>query len=87
MVNFQFNLASIMGICSVGLSVALPILSLTTQPIGRGRVIQSLALAPLYFFPGVILMFYGWRFDPIMQLSQIFLVGLNAYWGFRELYR
>jgi Ycf66 protein N-terminus len=29
---------------------------------------------------GLLLIFYGWRFDPIMQISQILLVGLDAYW-------
>ena len=87
MVNFQFNLASILGVGLLVLAIALPILSLTAQPIDRGRVLQNLVLAPLYLFAGVILMFYGWRFDLIMQLSQILLVGLNLYWVFKDLNR
>lgn len=82
MVNFQFNLASISGIVlAVGGASLYAVRSFRPQ-IARDTDIFFSAVGLLC---GLILIFYGWRFDPIMQFGQVMLTGAAIYFVFENL--
>ncbi|MGG6267732.1 Ycf66 family protein [Leptolyngbya sp. AN03gr2] len=82
MVNFQFNLASISGIVlAVGGASLYAVRSFRPQ-IARDTDIFFSAVGLLC---GLILIFYGWRFDPIMQFGQVLLTGAAVYFVFENL--
>ncbi len=82
MVNFQFNLASISGIIlAVGGASLYAVRSFRPQ-IARDTDIFFSAVGLLC---GLILIFYGWRFDPIMQFGQVLLTGASVYFVFENL--
>lgn len=82
MVNFQFNLASISGmILAVGGASLYAVRSFRPQ-IARDTDIFFSAVGLLC---GLILIFYGWRFDPIMQFGQVLLTGAAVYFVFENL--
>ncbi|MEP0916530.1 hypothetical protein NC981_06850 [Leptolyngbya sp. DQ-M1] len=82
MVNFQFNLASISGIIlAVGGTALYAVRSFRPQ-IARDTDIFFSAVGLLC---GLILIFYGWRFDPIMQFGQVLLTGAAVYFVFENL--
>lgn len=82
MVNFQFNLASISGIIlAVGGTSLYAVRSFRPQ-IARDTDIFFSAVGLLC---GLILIFYGWRFDPIMQFGQVLLTGAAIYFVFENL--
>ena len=82
MVNFQFNLASISGIIlAVGGTALYAVRSFRPQ-IARDTDIFFSAVGLLC---GLILIFYGWRFDPIMQFGQVLLTGASVYFVFENL--
>ncbi|GAP98210.1 Ycf66 family protein [Leptolyngbya sp. NIES-2104] len=82
MVNFQFNLASISGIVlAVGGASLYAVRSFRPQ-IARDSDIFFSAVGLLC---GLILIFYGWRFDPIMQFGQVLLSGAAIYFVFENL--
>ncbi|MBW4441226.1 MAG: hypothetical protein KME10_08350 [Plectolyngbya sp. WJT66-NPBG17] len=82
MVNFQFNLASISGmILAVGGASLYAVRSFRPQ-IARDTDIFFSAVGLLC---GLILIFYGWRFDPIMQFGQVLLTGASVYFVFENL--
>jgi len=82
MVNFQFNLASISGIVlAVGGASLYAVRSFRPQ-IARDTDIFFSAVGLLC---GLILIFYGWRFDPIMQFGQVLLTGASVYFVFENL--
>lgn len=82
MVNFQFNLASISGIIlAVGGASLYAVRSFRPQ-IARDTDIFFSAVGLLC---GLILIFYGWRFDPIMQFGQVMLTGAAIYFVFENL--
>ncbi|GAP97637.1 Ycf66 family protein [Leptolyngbya sp. NIES-2104] len=87
MINIAINLATLMGLGLIVLAITLLISTFTGRPIEGSRVIQSLVLAVLYFLAGGSLLLYGWRFDPIMQLSQVILVGVIGYLTLKDLNR
>ncbi|MBE9010204.1 hypothetical protein IQ250_08300 [Pseudanabaenaceae cyanobacterium LEGE 13415] len=82
MVNFQFNLASISGIVlAVGGASLYAVRSFRPQ-LARDTDIFFSAVGLLC---GLILIFYGWRFDPIMQFGQVLLTGAAIYFVFENL--
>ncbi|MBW4539236.1 MAG: Ycf66 family protein [Myxacorys chilensis ATA2-1-KO14] len=71
-VAFQFNLASVTGIVlAVGGAALYAVRSVRPQ-LSRDHDIFFSAVGLLC---GLILIFYGWRFDPIMQFGQVLLSG------------
>ncbi|NDJ16141.1 hypothetical protein GS601_02370 [Myxacorys almedinensis A] len=71
-VAFQFNLASVTGIVlAVGGAALYAVRSLRPH-LSRDHDIFFSAVGLLC---GLILIFYGWRFDPIMQFGQVLLSG------------
>ncbi|MGV0025400.1 Ycf66 family protein [Phormidesmis priestleyi] len=85
MVNYQFSITGLLGLILVLVGLFLPLLELILYRGSRvEKLLQDLVLSPLYFLIGLILVFYGWRFDPIMQLGQVLLVSSNLYWIVRD---
>ncbi|MCU0552070.1 MAG: Ycf66 family protein [Leptolyngbya sp. Prado105] len=82
MVNFQFNLASISGIAlAVGGASLYAVRSFRPQ-LARDSDIFFSAVGLLC---GMILVFQGWRFDPVMQFGQILLTGAVIYFVLENL--
>jgi hypothetical protein len=82
MVNFQFNLASISGIAlAVGGASLYAVRSFRPQ-LARDSDIFFSAVGLLC---GMILVFQGWRFDPVMQFGQVLLTGAVVYFVFENL--
>ncbi len=84
MVNYQFNLVGLCGIALVILALALPIMGLLYRPFQAEKLIQDVVLAILYLISGVILVFYGWRFDLIMQFGLLPLVWSIVYFCVKD---
>lgn len=72
MVNFSFNLASVSGIVLAVGGAALYAVRSARPELSRDHDIFFSAVGLLC---GLILIFYGWRFDPIMQFGQVLLTG------------
>ncbi len=82
MVNFSFNLASVAGIVlAVGGALLYAVRSARPE-LSRDHDIFFSAVGLLC---GLILIFYGWRFDPIMQFGQILLTGSACFFVFENL--
>lgn len=79
MVNASLNLASLLGLALVLLSVFL-LIKQGGQPSPAIHPVQNLALTLVYLITGLILLFQGWRLDPILQVSQLLLIGSNIFW-------
>jgi Ycf66 protein N-terminus len=76
MVNFQFNLASVSGILLAVGGAALYAVRSARPELSRDHDIFFSAVGLLC---GLILIFYGWRFDPIMQFGQVLLTGASIF--------
>jgi hypothetical protein len=82
MVNFQFNLASISGIILAVGGAALYAVRSARPELSRDHDIFFSAVGLLC---GLILIFYGWRFDPIMQFGQVLLTGAALFFAVENL--
>lgn len=82
MVNFQFNLASVAGIVLMVGGAALYAVRSWRPELSRDHDIFFSAVGLLC---GLILIFYGWRFDPIMQFGQVMLTGSSFFFVFENL--
>ncbi len=81
MVNFQLNLASMVGIVLAVGGAALYAVRSVREELSRDYDIFFAAVALLC---GGILFFYGWRFDPIMQFGQVLLAGSAIFFAFEN---
>ena len=68
MVNFGFNLASLLGIFLAVAGAGLYFLRNVRPELARDHDIFFAAVGLL---SGFILIFQGWRYDPIMQFGQL----------------
>jgi len=82
MVNFQFNLASISGIILAVGGAGLYAIRSFRPELSRDSDIFFSAVGLLC---GLILIFYGWRFDPIMQFGQVLLTGASIFFVLENL--
>lgn len=88
MVNFGLNFASLLGLLDLGLAIAYLVVSIAL-PIVRRRTLGAWGIA-LYvtqviiapgclLISGAILIFQGWRLDPILQFAYLLLNFLVVY--------
>ena len=82
MVNFQFNLASISGIVLAVGGAALYAVRSARPELSRDH---DLFFSAVGLLCGLILIFYGWRFDPIMQFGQVLLTGSAIFFTLENL--
>jgi hypothetical protein len=78
MVNFNFNFASISGIVLAVAGAALYFLRNFRPGVARDHDIFFAAIGLL---SGFILIFQGWRYDPIMQFGQMLLTGATVFFA------
>lgn len=83
MVNVSLNLATLLGVLLVLLGLSLIVVGMV-QPFQASRLIQNLILAVVYLFAGLILFTQGWRLDPILQFTQLLLIGSSIYWVVKD---
>ena len=72
MVNFGLNSASILGLFLAVAGAGLYFMRTVRPELSRDHDIFFAAVGLLC---GLILMFQGWRLDPILQFSQFLLMG------------
>lgn len=72
MVNFGFGTASLLGIFLAVAGAALYFLRSVRPELSRDHDIFFAAVGLLC---GFILLFQGWRLDPILQFGQVLLTG------------
>lgn len=81
MINFQFNLASISGIVLAVGGAGLYFIRSARPQLSRDYDIFFAAVGLLC---GIILILYGWRFDPIMQFGQVLLTASTIFFAFEN---
>ena len=72
MVNFGLNSASLLGIVLYFAGAALCSLALVRPALAR---YHDILFAEVALVCGLILLFQGWRLDPILQFGQFLLTG------------
>ena len=78
MVNFGFNSASILGIFLAVAGAGLYFMRTIRPELSRDHDIFFAAVGLL---SGFILIFQGWRLDPILQFSQLLLAGTAVFFA------
>lgn len=81
-VNFGANSASILGIFLAVAGAALYFLRTVRPELSRD---QDIFFAAVGLLCGFILIFQGWRLDPILQFGQLLLVGTTVYFAFESI--
>lgn len=82
MVNFQFNLVSIVGIFLAVSGAGLYFLRSVRPELARDYDIFFSAVGLLC---GGIFLWQGWRYDPIMQFGQVLLGGSAVFFAFESI--
>ncbi|MBN3925438.1 Ycf66 family protein [Nostoc sp. NMS4] len=77
-VNFGANSASILGIFLAVAGAALYFLRTVRPELSRD---QDIFFAAVGLLCGFILVFQGWRLDPILQFGQLLLVGTTVFFA------
>jgi small-conductance mechanosensitive channel len=93
MVNVALTLGSLLGLLNVILAIVYLVLSIAL-PLERRRIIGGMGIAlyvaqaiiaPLFLLvSGAILIFQGWRLDPILQLAYLLLDFLVIYLAVKD---
>jgi 4-amino-4-deoxy-L-arabinose transferase-like glycosyltransferase len=82
MINFGFDITSLLGLFDLILAIAIFVMTLSLILGGRGTqprnpigfYIAQLFLVPLpLLLAGAIFLFRGWRLDPILQIAVLCL--------------
>ena len=82
MVNFGFNSASLLGIFLILSGAGLYLLRSLRPEVSRDHDIFFAAVGLLC---GFILIFQGWRLDPILQFSQLLLAGSTIFFAIESI--
>ena len=82
MVNFGFNSASILGIFLALSGAGLYLLRSLRPEVSRDHDIFFAAVGRLC---GGILLWHGWRLDPILQFSQLLLAGSTIFFAIESI--
>jgi hypothetical protein len=93
MVNVAISFASLLGVLDIALAIFYLVISIST-PIARRNTIGSTGstlfiiqalLAPVCLLQiGGIMVFQGWRLDPILQYAFALLNVLIIYFGIKD---
>jgi uncharacterized membrane protein YhaH (DUF805 family) len=93
MVNIGFNSATLLGLLDVILALAYLVLSIAL-PLTRARdlgsigitlyLIQAFIAPVILLLSGFILIFQGWRLDPILQFAYLLLHLLVVYLAVKD---
>lgn len=84
MVNVGLNFVSLLGLVYLALAILYPVLVLPVVLTRRRAIapeqfflsmVQAIVAPVLLFVSGLILLFQGWRLDPLLQFAQ-FLTGV-----------
>lgn len=51
------------------------------------RIMQTIVVPPLLLLSGVVLIFNGWRLDPLLQFQALLITGLIGYLIFMDVVR
>jgi hypothetical protein len=81
-INIGANSASIVGIFLAVAGAALYFLRTVRPELSRD---QDIFFAAVGLLCGFILIFQGWRLDPILQFGQLLLVGTTVYFAFESI--
>ncbi|MEP0856626.1 Ycf66 family protein [Trichocoleus sp. DQ-U1] len=85
MVNYGLNLALLLGLVYWIIGLIYPFIAIflifkrfrRMIPVSIALYIgQALILPILMIYSGMILLFHGWRLDPILQFEQLLLTGV-----------
>ncbi|PSF38774.1 hypothetical protein C7H19_04550 [Aphanothece hegewaldii CCALA 016] len=82
MVNFGLNSASILGIFLAVAGAGLYFMRTIRPELSRDHDIFFAAVGLLC---GLILLFQGWRLDPILQFGQFLLTGVSVFFAFETI--
>ncbi len=81
-VNFGTNPASILGIFLAVAGAGLYFLRTVKPELSRD---QDIFFAAVGLLCGFILIFQGWRLDPILQFGQLLLIGTTLYFAYESI--
>lgn len=93
-VNFGLNIASLLGILYVifGIAYMIFMVFLLFRRVNRLSggafiiyLLQALLIPSVMLLTGFILIFQGWRLDPILQFSQVLLTVLIVYFSVKDI--
>jgi hypothetical protein len=82
MVNFGLNSASILGIVLAVAGAALYFMRSVRPELARD---QDIFFAAVGLLCGFILLFQGWRLDPILQFGQVLLTGTTIFFAYEAI--
>ena len=82
MVNFGLNSASILGIFLAVAGAALYFMRSVRPELSRD---QDIFFAAVGLLCGFILLFQGWRLDPILQFGQFLLTGTTVFFAYEAI--
>ena len=82
MVNFGLNSASILGIFLAVAGAALYFMRTVRPELSRD---QDIFFAAVGLLCGFILLFQGWRLDPILQFGQFLLTGTTIFFAYEAI--
>ena len=77
MVNFGLNTASLLGIALAVAGVVLYFMRSVRPELARNH---DICLSGIALLCGFILLFQGWRLDPILQFGQFLLVAIAVFY-------
>lgn len=87
MVNFGFNSASLLGALLALFGLLLVPLGLSfRRPFRKGNLFQDILLALVCLLCGFVLIFQGWRLDPILQFGQFLLTVSFIYLVIKDIF-
>lgn len=87
MINYGFGLASLLG-CFLALFglLLLPLGLAFRRPFRIRNLFQDILLALVCLLEGFILIFQGWRLDPILQFGQILITVSVIYLVIKDIF-
>lgn len=94
MINDSYNFAEILGFLLILLFLGYIVLFIAISPIFQRLrniekslcIFQAIILPISLFLSGIILIFHGWRLDPILQLAYYLLFASLLYLIAKDIY-